>query len=154
VVAYVRAAEETPEAAELRLLLQEQLPEYMVPGTIVFLDQLPLSPSGKVDRKRLPTPQPETRERSPEVLAPSNAAEQLIAAAWSQVLEENIVSVNDNFFDLGGHSLMLIQVLAILRETLDASIAAVDLFRYPTIRLLAVHLDRQAQQQMLVGVHP
>jgi amino acid adenylation domain-containing protein len=153
-VAYVRPAGETPEISELRALLHERLPEYMVPGTFVFLEELPLTPNGKVDRKRLPAPQQEMRERSTEVLAPRNSIEQVIAAAWSQVLKENVVSAQDNFFDLGGHSLLLIQVLTILREKLDTSIGALDLFRYPTIRSLAAYLERQAQQTVAAGVYP
>lgn len=153
-VAYVRPAAETPEVSELRSLLEERLPEYMVPGTFVFLDQLPLSANGKVDRKRLPAPSREKRERATEVQRPRNASEELIANAWSQVLKQDVIGVQDNFFDLGGQSLMAVQVLAILREKLDIRIDVVDLFRYPTVRSLAAHLDRQARQEASAGVCP
>jgi amino acid adenylation domain-containing protein len=152
-VAYIRPAVEMPAADQLRRSLADQLPEYMVPASFVFLAEIPLTPNGKVDRERLPAPYKQSQERSTEVLAPGNASEKLIAAAWSDVLQDRIVNVHDNFFDLGGHSLMLTQVLAILRGKLPIPISIIDLFRYPTIQSLAAHLDRQTEPVAIAGVH-
>ncbi len=135
-VAYVKQAEKSA-ASDLRSWLQERIPEYMTPAAFISLRELPLTPNGKVDRKRLPAPEGAVRERSIANLPPRNSIEQAIADIWSEVLRVDTVSVEDNFFDLGGHSLLLIRVHSRLRQQLDPELAVGDLFRYPTIEALA-----------------
>ncbi len=142
-VAYVvpRRGERTakpPSLASLRSFLRDRLPGYMVPGAFVVLDKLPMTPTGKVDRKALPVPG--AAAESGAVL-PRNEAERAIAAVWREVLSLERVGVDDNFFDLGGHSLLMAQVHARLCEVFDRDLTLIDLFRHPTIAALAAFLS-------------
>ncbi|WP_420829481.1 phosphopantetheine-binding protein [Nannocystis pusilla] len=112
----------------------------MLPGELVELPRLPLLPSGKLARRALPPP----RERPPVARpAPSSgtALERRIAAIWRDVLQLEQVGLDERFFDLGGHSLLLARVRAELERATGRPIAIVELFRHPTIRSLAAHLD-------------
>ncbi len=136
---YVVAAEGThPTTAELRAFLRERLPEYMVPPGIVLLDAIPLGPSGKLDRRALPAP---TLEAEAGFVAPREGLQEAIAAVWSEVLGVDRVGAADNFFEIGGHSLLLVKLHARLRETLGREVAIVELFRFPTVASLAAHLE-------------
>jgi acyl transferase domain-containing protein/acyl carrier protein len=115
-----------------------KLPEYMVPGLFVVLDQLPLTVNGKVDRKGLP--KPEGRQTAVEYVAPRSELEKLIARVWRGLLKVEEVGIHDNFFELGGHSLLLARVHARLGQVLQRKLALVELYQYPTISLLAEHL--------------
>jgi amino acid adenylation domain-containing protein len=140
--AYLRPAGGAPAASELRVFLKERLPDYMVPSTFTVLGAFPLTPNGKVDRRRLPAPEERRAGTRAAFLAPRDEIERAIAAVWRDVLRLDEVGVDDNFFDLGGHSLLLVQVQAKLREALARDIAIVEMFQYPTIRALATHLAR------------
>jgi len=139
---YLRAAGAAPTGAELRAFLKERLPDYMVPGTFTVLDAFPLTPNGKVDRRRLPAPEGRRAAARAAFLAPRDGIERAIAGVWRDVLRLDDVGVDDNFFDLGGHSLLLVQVQAKLRDVLEREIAIVEMFQYPTIRAMATHLAR------------
>jgi amino acid adenylation domain-containing protein len=104
-------------AAEIRERLSERLPEYMVPSHFVWLDSLPLTPSGKLDRKALPAPDPQATVGRTEYVAPRTPTEELLCSAWQQVLGAERVGIYDNFFDLGGHSLLLMQMMARVNQT-------------------------------------
>jgi acyl-coenzyme A synthetase/AMP-(fatty) acid ligase/acyl carrier protein len=138
VVGYVVATGEVTAAA-LRQYLRDKLPEYMVPAAIVLLAELPLTANGKLDRRALPEPELVDGER--EYLKPATEMEELVAGVWQQVLGMERVGLHDNFFDLGGHSLLAVQVLALIRERLERTIPITDLFRFPTVRLMARHLE-------------
>jgi amino acid adenylation domain-containing protein len=126
------------DAADLRAHLRERLPEHMVPAAFVRLDALPLTPNGKLDRKALPPP----GEEHPAALSsPRTEAERAIAAVWKDVLGLDSVGVADNFFDLGGHSLLLVQAHARLREIFRQDFSVIDLFKYPTVGSLAGFLS-------------
>ena len=137
IVAYVvltHAAAATPKA--LRSLLAARLPDYMVPSVFVPLDELPVLPNGKIDRSALPAPSARPMlEWSDD--APRNKVESTIADIWREVLSVDLVGRNDNFFDLGGHSLLLVAIHGTLRERFDADLTMVDMFRYPTVASLA-----------------
>jgi amino acid adenylation domain-containing protein len=122
----------------LRAALRKSLPDYMIPAAFVLLDRLPLLTSGKVDRKALPAP---TGRPAGEVSGrpPRDEAERAVAAAWGAALGIERVGVDDNFFDLGGHSLLLVAVHARLAERFP-TLAVIDLFKHPTVRALARHL--------------
>jgi len=131
-----------PPAGELRHLARETLPEYMVPAAFVELDQLPLTPSGKVDRKALPAPAAGgDGAAAPD--GPATAEEERIAAVWESVLGTR-AGVNDSFFDVGGNSLLLVQVAAKLEEALGHPVPIMDLFQHTTVRALARHLSGAA----------
>ncbi len=122
----------------LREFLKERLPEHMVPSFFVVMDALPLSANGKVDRQALPAP--EGRQTEARYEAPQSQAEKLIAGVWQELLKVDQVGVEDNFFDIGGHSLLLVRVHGRLEQVLQRKLALVELFQYPTIRRLAEHL--------------
>jgi hypothetical protein len=124
--------------ARLRSYLLETLPDYMVPSGWLFLEALPLTPNGKVDRKALP--RPEAQHAAGAYAAPETATDRAVAEVWQQVLRVERVGLHDNFFDLGGHSLLLMQVQGQLRRLLEREVPIVDLFRHPTVASLGRHL--------------
>ena len=146
-VAYVVAAEGAALiAAELKALLQDALPGFMVPSAILVLDSLPLTPNGKIDRRRLPDPQSQ-RQSGADCVAPRNELERNIAALWRDVLGIGDVGIDDNFFDLGGDSFRLVRVHAGLQQLLGREVAVTDLFRCPTVRALAQRFGTQDAAQ-------
>jgi acyl-coenzyme A synthetase/AMP-(fatty) acid ligase len=136
VVAYVAPEGAAPGAAELREHMGRSLPEYMVPSAFVVLESLPQTATGKIDPRTLPAPGYAAKEASP---APRNELEARVAEVWRSVLGVEEVGVRDNFFDLGGTSLLLYRVFSRVRELRD-DLRVVDLFRYTTVEALAAHL--------------
>jgi acyl carrier protein len=147
-VAYVVPSQESvPTESELRGFLKEKLPKYMIPSAFVMLDALPLTPNGKVDRRALPAPEGLRPELAAAYAAPQSEVERSIAKVWQAVLRLEKVGVNDNFFDLGGHSLLMVQVHSKLRALFNQEISVVELFEYPTIHSLAQHLSHKQQPE-------
>ncbi|MEM7129202.1 MAG: amino acid adenylation domain-containing protein [Chloroflexota bacterium] len=132
------------DASALRHFVQERLPDYMVPTALVPLKEMPLTPNGKIDRNGLPAPQGVERHAKSTYISPRTQTERRIASIWQEALQIEKVGTNDNFFELGGHSLLMVQVHTQLQEAFDQEheIAIIDLFRYPTIKSLAHHLDQ------------
>jgi aspartate racemase len=129
-------------ASEVRVFLKEKLPDYMVPSTFVFVDAMPLTPNGKLDRKLLPEPN-RSNSGLPDALAtPGTLMEELIAGIWAAVLNLDKFGIHDNFFDLGGHSLKATQVVSRLRETFRIDLALRVLFEAPTVAELAVRVEQ------------
>ena len=148
----VTAASSNLTLSELRRWLRERLPEYMWPGAIVRLDQLPLTSNRKVDRSSLPPPQPAHDERPLSRVAPRGQLEQAIARVWAEALGIESPGADDNFFDIGGTSITMIRVHAALQGILNREISIVDLFRYPNVHALAGHLGgHEAQSAMSVA---
>lgn len=139
-VAYIVKGSGALNAEQLRAFLKVRLPEFMIPPVIVILDALPLTPNGKVDRNALPAPDRSRPDLRAVFQAPRTAAEQAIAGIWTSVLGVDRVGIDDNFFDLGGHSLLMTRVHARLRSVMSASLSLVELFQYPTVRTLAARL--------------
>ncbi len=125
----------------LRIFLRERLPEYMRPAAYVVLEQLPLTPAGKLDRKGLMVPQ-YGRGASDSFVAPRDAFEEVIAEIWREVLRVERIGVHDNFFELGGHSLLATQVVARLSRLMQIELPLRRMFEAPTIAELAVDLVR------------
>ncbi len=143
-VAYVTpdpTAGEVPTAARMRSFLKEKLPAYMVPTGFVVLDRLPVTPNGKVDRKALLQIDDRHREADVDYKAPQTEAEVIIASILQDVLKVDRIGVDDNFFDLGGNSLLLVQVHGRLQEQFGREILLVEIFNHPTVRALASHLE-------------
>jgi hypothetical protein len=139
-VAYVVAgAGAKLDPATLRAAVGERLPEYMVPSHVVTLDQLPRTPNLKIDRKALPAPD-HAALPTQEYVQPASELEGVIAEIWQEVLRVPKVGVHDNFFDIGGHSLLTVRVHAKLRGAIEQPVSITDLFRFPTVRSLAEHL--------------
>jgi acyl carrier protein len=147
-VAYVLARQAAPSIAELKEHLSRDLPAYMVPNAFVFLDALPLTSSGKVDRKRLPAPERSSLPQTAYV-APCSATEKILAEIWADALGLERVGVEENFFDLGGHSLLLLQVFSRLRASFGPDLPFVSVMQYPTVRSLASYLNGAAAQAVL-----
>jgi amino acid adenylation domain-containing protein/non-ribosomal peptide synthase protein (TIGR01720 family) len=136
-IAYlVASGTQAPSVSELREFLREKLPEYMVPSAFVRLDALPLSPTGKVDRKALPVPERERAELETAYVAPRTLIEETLAEIWKQVLGLERVGVHDNFFELGGDSILSIQVIARANQR-GLHLTPRQLFQFPTIAGLA-----------------
>ncbi|BAY25368.1 non-ribosomal peptide synthase [Calothrix sp. NIES-2100] len=147
-VAYVVGHRDfTPSIGELRQFLKAKLPEYMVPNAFVLLESLPLTPSGKVDRRALPAPDLYS-EITDKYVAPRTPIEELLAQIWAQVLKVKPVGIHDNFFDLGGHSLLATQLVSRIRNVFKVELPLRDLFATATLAELA-HLIEQLQQQDL-----
>ncbi len=143
--AYVTAAAGGAPAVEaMRIALARELPEVMVPTTFTVLPALPLTPNGKVDRAALP--QPRAVLAGPTASPPQGELERTIATIWQDVLGLPQVGASDNFFDLGGHSLLVVQVQRRLRDACGRELSITDMFRLPTIRALAAHLGGQSIQ--------
>ncbi len=123
----------------LRALAEQKLPNFMIPSGFVFLNEMPLTSNGKVDRKALPVPQ--VNRATEESSLPRSSLEQVIAGAWSEVLQLEQIGVHDNFFELGGHSLSAIQVVNRLRNKLTAEVPLVLFFEVPTVEQLAKRLE-------------
>jgi acyl carrier protein len=144
-VAWVVPADGAPDellAPALRAHLAERLPEPMIPSQIVFLNELPLTANGKVDRRALPAPDGWSAARAARMpyLAPRSDLERRIAEVWQRVLRVDRVGIHDSFFELGGHSLLVAQVQAGLRAALDVDLPLVELFRFPTVAQLAARV--------------
>lgn len=152
-VAYIVSDQKpTPTIEELSDFLKKKLPDYMVPSAFVFLDALPLSANGKVDRRALPTQESLLQKVEVAYVAPQTDIEQIIATVWQELLGVEKVGVNDNFFDLGGNSLLLTQAYSELKKRLSnevESISLIDLFNYSTIKSLIQHLAQRNKTQSL-----
>jgi amino acid adenylation domain-containing protein len=147
-VAYVVPRHAEAELNDLREFMRAQLPEYMVPSAVVRLEAFPLTPNGKLDRQALPASNGAGHETNEAYVAPRSELESLIAGVWRDVLGVERVGVRDNFFNLGGHSLLLIRLNNRLREALQKELAVVELFKYPTVSALAEHLSRSQPPQI------
>lgn len=124
---------------ELRNHAKQKLPEFMVPAAFVSLDAFPMTPSGKIDRSGLPAPESQPRVHE-AVVAPKGELEKRIASVWRELLKIDDVGVDDNFFEIGGNSLLITRANAKLEDLLGRSVPIVDMFRFPTIRELALRL--------------
>ena len=133
-VAYVVAADDQPQnASTLRDYLNEALPDYMMPSAFVFLDALPLTNNGKIDRRALPAPDGARPEGETEYVAPRTPVEEVLAGVWAELLSLERVGVYDNFFVLGGHSLLATQLLARLLTLFKIELPLITVFQSPTI---------------------
>jgi amino acid adenylation domain-containing protein len=136
----VATAGATLEAAALRRFLATELPEYMIPSAFVVLPELPLTPNGKIDRKALPAPE-NRMIATASYVSPQNETEAAIVAIWQEVLKVDRVGRHDNFFDLGGHSLLVVQVQTRLQKKFSRNIKLIELFQYPTVAALGTFLE-------------
>jgi amino acid adenylation domain-containing protein len=141
-VAYLVADEErAPTASEWRSFLKEQLPDYMVPSAFVLLDALPLTTSGKINRRALPVPDQVRPELEESYVAPRTAVEDDLAEMWAEVLNLERVGIHDNFFDLGGHSLLATQLISRVRATYQVELPLRRLFEMPSVAGMATLIE-------------
>ena len=146
-VAYLAADQaQAPGISEIRAFLAAKLPEYMIPASFITLDTLPLNANGKVDRKALPLPEATRPNLNAAYLAPESGTEKVIAALWREVLRLDKVGIRDNFFDLGGNSVMIVRIHHRLKQHLGRAFPLIALFQYPTIDTLAQYLDQNGER--------
>ncbi|MCP4661504.1 MAG: AMP-binding protein, partial [bacterium] len=138
--AYVVATAQRPAAAELHEHLVAQLPDYMVPSAFVLLETLPLTRTGKLDRRALP--EPEAEGPAAGFAAPRSGEEEIVAAIWGELLGRRQVGIHDDFFDLGGHSLVATQVLSRVRDACGVELSVRKLFEAPTVAGLAAEVTK------------
>lgn len=141
-IAYI-VPKQTLSVSELQRFLREQLPEYMIPSTFIMLKALPLTPNGKVNHSALPESNGDRPELAATYEPPQTEVERAIANIWQQMLHVDKVGIHDNFFDIGGHSLLLVEIHAKLREIFPTNISVINLFEHPTINSLAKYLTQK-----------
>jgi len=127
------------DKSDVLTLLRDKLPEYMIPQSIVWLDEIPLTPNGKTDYKSLPIPGKE--DRAAQYVAPRNAVEEQLALIWEEILGTSPIGVNDSFFELGGHSLLATQVVSRINAVYEIAIPLRVLFEKPTISIIATVVE-------------
>ena len=135
---------------DLREYLRERLPDYMVPGAIVQLEEMPLTANGKLDRRALP--KPELGGAGSEYERPRTAVEEIVCGIWSEVLRAERVGVRDNFFELGGHSLLATQVVSRVRMLFGVEVSLRNLFTDPTVEAMASEVEQQQHGGMAAAV--
>jgi len=153
-IAYLVGREHVPSVDDLRSELLDVLPEFMVPAEFRILESLPLTASGKIDRMALPAASTLEAARQADYVAPRTPEEQAVAEIWQEVLGAERVGVHDDFFALGGHSLMATQVIARARARFDADVQLLDLFTAPTVQGLAAAIAtaRNSEDAELEGL--
>jgi acyl carrier protein len=146
IVGYVVARpKESFDASEVRQYLKQKLPEYMIPAALVLLDELPLTVSGKVDRRALPAPDQNGLQLANVYQPPRTPTEQTLVAIWGEVLKLEKLGIYDNFFDLGGHSLLATQIISRIRSAFSIDLPQRHMFESPTVAVMAVII---AEDQM------
>jgi acyl carrier protein len=148
-VAFVVPADPPPEIEDLREYLASRLPEYMQPSTIVLERTLPLTPTGKVNRRALQAPAP-ARPGSHAFAAPQGDTEETVAAIWAEVLHLDRVGADDNFFELGGHSLVATQLVSRIRQAFDTEFPLRLIFEKPSVRQIAAEVEQRVLRDVLV----
>ncbi len=149
-VAYLAMDGDVPSVTEWRKFLMQQLPEYMVPAHYVYLDTLPLSPNGKLDRKALPSPESSRPKLSQDYMAPQTDMQKQLAAIWQEVLRKEQIGIHDNFFELGGDSLQAMQVVARIRNMFGTGLPFRTFFENPTIGQIsqAIESNKYVMEQL------
>ena len=140
-VAYVSVNGEAPANSELRAHLRRTLADYMIPGAFVKLSAFPLTASGKINRLALPKPSHDELVTRADFIAPRNSTEEIVASIWSNILDVTDVGAGDDFFALGGHSLLLVQVASQIRESFQVQLPLRSLFEAPGLAALAQRID-------------
>ncbi|MEH2377487.1 MAG: amino acid adenylation domain-containing protein [Nostoc sp.] len=147
-IAYVVPHQNSSDTSnQLRSFLKQRLPDYMVPSAFVLLESMPLTVNGKVDRQKLPAPSRERPQLEQAYIAPQSDLERLLAGILSDLLKIDRVGIDDNFFDLGGTSISILQVTARVQQELSIQLPAVKLFQYSTIGSLAKYLHSNQNSQ-------
>jgi amino acid adenylation domain-containing protein len=145
ICAYI-VAKEPLETNRIKEYLSNRLPDYMIPAYFMPLEEIPLTPNGKLDRKKLPEPEISTQQHYVE---PQNDSEKEISKIWSSVLEIDKPGAETNFFELGGNSIDIIKINSRIKEKMGIEIPVVQMFRYPTVRSLAEYINRENKNRIM-----
>jgi amino acid adenylation domain-containing protein len=153
-VAYIVPVTVSPSVTELHNFLKEKLPDYMIPSWFAFLDALPSTPNGKIDRNALPPPDGERPQLDQGFVEPRTEIEELIAQVWREILKLDKIGIHDNFFELGGHSLLATRVVARLQSNFHVDLALRKLFELPTVARLAQHIELLRHSEFGTNIAP
>ncbi|MEM9194585.1 MAG: MupA/Atu3671 family FMN-dependent luciferase-like monooxygenase, partial [Myxococcota bacterium] len=137
------------DANAIKAALRDKLPEYMVPAQVVALDALPLTPNGKIDRNAFPPPEKLQQVSEAVYVAPESELQQKVAEVWAETLGREKIGLDDNFFDIGGHSLLVVRMHRTIKERLPQPISITDLYRFPTIRSFTGFLESDGKSETL-----
>ncbi len=144
-VAYIIKEEEEIDIAELRMFLKTKIPDYMVPSAFVFIDQFPLTPNGKIDRKVLPSPV-EAPQQAKDYIEPNTETEKKLAAIWSDVLKIKQIGTDEDFFEIGGHSMVAVTLMVKIEKQLGVRLPLAILFDHSNIHDMALLIDKKSEQ--------
>ena len=147
-VAYVVTEDQTQDI-DLRAFLKERLPSYMIPSAFVFLEEMPITPNGKIDYRSLPAPDTSSTQLEKNFVPPRNSTEETLAKIWSHILGVERVGINDNFFELGGHSLLSVRLISEIEKAFNYQIPLSSLFKISTIAEIADLISSQPQETTL-----
>jgi len=137
---------ELPAAPELRTFLKKMLPDYMVPAFLIGLEAFPLTPNDKIDRAALPLPE-EAATLSEQYAAPRTPIEHTLVRIWEQLLQLPRVGIHDHFFEIGGHSLLVVRLISRIGQALNVDVPVMELYKHPTVATLAEQVTRLAGQR-------
>jgi len=146
-VAYLTTNEAKTTISDLRFFLKTKLPEYMIPAAFVFLESIPLTPNGKVNRRALPVPDTSSFPRESSLVAPRNLVEMQLAQIWSDILGVSPIGVRDNFIELGGDSLLATKIIGLVSDRFQVELLLNYLFEYPTVAELAQKIVTEVAQK-------
>ncbi|MFP5274543.1 amino acid adenylation domain-containing protein [Coleofasciculus sp.] len=148
-VAYVVPSQETISVRELRSVLKQKLPDYMIPSAFVMLEAMPLTPNGKIDRRALPSPDSSNFRSEASFVPPRTPTEEVLAAIWSNLLGVEQVGIYDNFFELGGHSLIAMRIISRIADAFGVNLPLQNFFEQPTVAQLAQQISTVCRKNLL-----
>ncbi|WP_282124677.1 polyketide synthase [Algibacter mikhailovii] len=140
-VAYLQSDSPNQDTHAVRSKLEAILPEYMIPSTIMWIDEFPITISGKIDKKNLPLPKYERPESAPLFKKPRTKLEKRIASIWSEQLKIPSIGIDDNFFEMGGTSLLTQKVATLMNQNFDFKVPVAKIYQYPTIASLSAYFN-------------
>jgi len=140
IIAYLKSNELTLDEKQIHNALAKILPEILLPSKYIWINEFPMTPNGKIDKKSLPTPEYVRPDSAPLLRKPRTAIEKEIAKVWIEALQLPVVGIDDNFFEMGGTSILTQRIVTILRKSLNENISVANLYRYPTIVTLSEYL--------------
>jgi amino acid adenylation domain-containing protein len=146
-IAYIVPNGKPPTFSAMRNFLRKKLPEHMIPAAFIMLEQIPLTPNGKVDRQALPTPGKTQAESETGLVTPRNPVEEKLAEIWADILQRERIGIHDNFFELGGHSLLATRVVSQVQATFQVLLPLHILFEMPSVADIAQEIVRRQAEQ-------
>jgi amino acid adenylation domain-containing protein len=146
-IAYIETDKRGRER-DVRSFLKERLPDYMIPSVIICVDSFPLTPTGKIDRRKLSEQKVEIESDEDNVVAPQNQTQEILTGIWKKILGHNGIGVHDNFFELGGHSLLATQIVSLIRDSFNVEVPLREIFEKPTIQQLSESIESYLRSEL------
>ena len=133
------------EPSEIRDFLRKELTDYMIPASFQVIDRMPLTDNGKIARDKLPAPVFDSSKKTAARLHPEQETEMKVMLLWQELLGMSDIGIDDNFFDVGGNSLLAIKATSLINQQFNAGLSVAQFFQYPTIAALGAHLDNRGK---------